>query len=120
MAPPPAIQLSRACAVSPDAPAAAVAARAATASTRVLACAGVHMYSLNQDKSVLEILEQVGLLDTKVTVRRLPFRARTRAPGEAVRPVYWQNRPKSYVQRTAKWSTFPEASWKEAACAPCA
>ena len=78
------------------------------------------MYSLNQDKSVLEILEQVGLLDTKVTVRRLPFRARTRAPGEAVRPVYWQNRPKSYVQRTAKWSTFPEASWKEAACAPCA
>eukprot|EP00892_Ulva_mutabilis_P003374 jgi/Ulvmu1/1408/UM011_0137.1 len=75
---------------------------------------GLHMYSLNQDKSVLAICEAVGLLDTAVTVRHLPFRARTRAPLEAVRPVHWNNRSKSYVKRTANWDTFPTSSWKEA------
>jgi methylenetetrahydrofolate reductase (NADPH) len=75
------------------------------------------MYSLNQDKAVLAILERLELLDTKAPLRPLPFRPRTRAPMEAVRPVYWQNRPKSYVQRTSSWSTFPETSWREAQCA---
>ena len=75
------------------------------------------MYSLNQDKSAVGIIERLNLLDTKNLARALPFRARTRARSEAVRPVHWINRPKSYVQRTQHWSHFPEHSWSETRCA---
>ena len=58
------------------------------------------MYSLNQDRSVLAILERLGMLDISTPVRALPFRPSSRIESEAVRPVHWQLRPKSYVQRT--------------------
>ena len=76
------------------------------------------MYSLNQDRSVLAILERLGLMDTSTPVRTLPFRPSTRIQTEGVRPVNWQLRPKSYVQRTFGWSTLPAASWAEAKCDP--
>lgn len=79
---------------------------------------GVHMYSLNQDKSAVAILERLGVCDTKAT-GPLPFRARTRATTEAVRPVFWQNRPKSYVARTLQWPSYPKHTWAEARCASC-
>jgi methylenetetrahydrofolate reductase (NADPH) len=75
------------------------------------------MYSLNQDRSVLEILNRLGLLDITTPKRSLPFRPCTRIPTEAVRPVYWQQRPKSYVQRTSGWQTLPQAAWAEVQCA---
>ena len=77
-------------------------------------CAGIHMYSLNQDKSAVAILQRLGLLDPSAPPRALPFRARTCAPNESVRPVCWINRPKSYLKRTSHWTTFPQNSWSEA------
>lgn len=77
------------------------------------------MYSLNQDRSVLAILERLGMLDISTPVRALPFRPSSRIESEAVRPVHWQLRPKSYVQRTFAWSALPAASWAEAQCVAC-
>lgn len=71
------------------------------------------MYSLNQDRSVLAILERLGMMDINTPIRSLPFRPSTRIQTEGVRPVHWQLRPKSYVQRTFGWSTLPAASWAE-------
>lgn len=30
---------------------------------------------------------------------------------EDVRPIFWANRPKSYLQRTATWDEFPNGRW---------
>ena len=81
--------------------------------------AGLHMYSLNQDKSVVAILERLGLLDTQRVPRALPFRPRSTQRSEGVRPVYWANRGKAYVQRTQHWDRYPEHAWAEARCMTC-
>ena len=45
--------------------------------------------------------------------RMLPWRPSTLAKRkhEAVRPIFWSNRPKSYVQRTESWEEFPNGRW---------
>jgi hypothetical protein len=140
---------------------------------------GLHMYSLNLERSVVGILEGVGLLDTAKVPRTLPWRhvpgggqraqevrrrgrrvcgvkggggrrvrvfgcrpgqavsarpGRSRAslpqpaancsagpappvaerpllpppsPPQGVRPIFWSNRPKAYITRTANWDAFP-------------
>lgn len=30
---------------------------------------------------------------------------------EAVRPIFWSQRPKSYTQRTCSWDEFPNGRW---------
>ena len=48
--------------------------------------------------------------------RRLPWRAST-LPGrekEDVRPIFWANRPKSYLSRTETWDEFPNGRWGNA------
>lgn len=32
-------------------------------------------------------------------------------PKEDVRPIFWSQRPKSYIQRTASWDEFPNGRW---------
>jgi methylenetetrahydrofolate reductase (NADPH) len=70
---------------------------------------GLHFYTLNLEKSVVQILEGLKLVDPDVR-RPLPWRA---APTrkEDVRPIFWSNRPKSYMQRTASWDEFPNGRW---------
>jgi methylenetetrahydrofolate reductase (NADPH) len=33
---------------------------------------------------------------------------------EEVRPIFWANRPKSYLQRTMSWDEFPNGRWGDA------
>ncbi|KRZ19956.1 putative methylenetetrahydrofolate reductase [Trichinella pseudospiralis] len=59
------------------------------------------------------ILEQIGLWKES-PVRMLPWKkhpvhsVRCR---EAVRPIYWNTRPKSYLCRTRDWKQFPHGRW---------
>eukprot|EP00027_Filamoeba_sp_ATCC50430_P007621 CAMPEP_0168559490 /NCGR_PEP_ID=MMETSP0413-20121227/10553_1 /TAXON_ID=136452 /ORGANISM="Filamoeba nolandi, Strain NC-AS-23-1" /LENGTH=583 /DNA_ID=CAMNT_0008590725 /DNA_START=35 /DNA_END=1786 /DNA_ORIENTATION=+ len=69
---------------------------------------GVHFYTLNLEKSVVEILDGLGLID-KETRRPLPFM--TKRANEEVRPIFWSHRPKSYIQRTSSWDEFPNGRW---------
>ena len=41
--------------------------------------------------------------------RPLPWRRPTtdKRAGEQVRPIFWSNRPKSYISRTSDWDEFP-------------
>jgi len=76
----------------------------------------LHLYSLNLEKSVLGILQNLGLIDfTKVT-RPLPWRppTNTRRTKEDVRPIFWANRPRSYISRTTSWDQFPRGRWGDA------
>ena len=73
---------------------------------------GVHFYTLNKEVATTAILRNLGLM-TEVA-RPLPFRQSgdaRRWGGEGVRPVFWSQRPRSYVQRTRHWDQWPRTSW---------
>lgn len=74
---------------------------------------GLHMYTMNQEGPTQALLEKLGMLTKNSRSGRMPWResiddARS---GEDVRPIFWSNRPKSYLQRTKDWETFPEGRW---------
>ncbi len=73
---------------------------------------GLHFYTLNLETAVLRIVEQMGLYDDWISQRSLPWRPtlnkeNNRSADELVRPIFWANRPTSYIKRTAAWDEFP-------------
>eukprot|EP00878_Enallax_costatus_P012779 GHUV01013346.1.p1 GENE.GHUV01013346.1~~GHUV01013346.1.p1 ORF type:complete len:376 (+),score=87.57 GHUV01013346.1:1641-2768(+) len=73
---------------------------------------GLHMYTLNLERSAVGILEAVGVLDVNRVPRPLPWRqVPSTRPGESVRPIFWSNRPKAYLHRTHDWDSFPSGRW---------
>jgi len=68
----------------------------------------LHFYTLNLEKSVTQILQGLGLVESEIR-RPLPW-IPTRAK-EDVRPIFWSHRPKSYIHRTASWDDFPNGRW---------
>ncbi|CAD7703242.1 unnamed protein product [Ostreobium quekettii] len=74
---------------------------------------GLHMYTLNLERSAVSILEDMGLVNRDNLPRHFPWRPPTNVQrsGEAVRPIFWSNRPKSYIKRTADWDAFPSGRW---------
>lgn len=80
---------------------------------------GIHLYTLNLERSAVAILEQLGLLDTSALTQRrvLPWRSVPQSwqrAAEGVRPIFWANRPRSYLSRTADWDSFPSGRWGDA------
>ncbi len=74
---------------------------------------GVHFYTLNLERSVRNILDGLGVRYDCASRRPLPWRPST-TPGrshEDVRPIFWANRPTSYLQRTSSWDEFPNGRW---------
>ena len=102
--------------------------------------AGLHFFTLNLERSVRAVLAGVGLVEqhrdgtgTNVVAgigrgvgavvnlelksgRRLPWRpsAQAHRAAEDVRPIYWANRPRSYITRTESWEEFPTGRWGSA------
>lgn len=77
---------------------------------------GLHFYTLNLERSVTRILEQLAFVTTRKS-GALPWKQScvARRAGEDVRPIFWANRPKSYLDRTATWDDFPNGRWGNAA-----
>ncbi|CAN8280126.1 unnamed protein product [Cochlearia groenlandica] len=73
----------------------------------------LHLYTLNVDKSAIGILMNLGLIDESKISRSLPWRrpANVFRTKEDVRPIFWANRPKSYISRTKAWNDFPQGRW---------
>jgi methylenetetrahydrofolate reductase (NADPH) len=70
-------------------------------------CPGLHLYTLNLEKSATAICEKLGLVDMKQ--KEYPFNRSTGTRGvESTRPIFWAQRPKSYVERTQCWNEFPD------------
>ena len=75
---------------------------------------GLHFYTLNLEHSVSEILSSIGLVSKSESDRKLPWRQSTeglRKSSEDVRPIFWSNRPVSYLTRTETWDDFPNGRW---------
>lgn len=81
---------------------------------------GLHMYTLNLERCAVATLEKLGLLTADKVNRRLSWRmipsTSTRAE-EAVRPIFWSNRPRAYIKRTGEWDSFPSGRWGNS-CSP--
>ena len=74
-------------------------------------------HRLNLENSVIQVLNCLGIEDTDVSRRTLPFRgSRCNLTGivEDVRPINWANRPKSYIARTNQWDEYPNGRWGDA------
>merc|ERR1719487_3031883 len=63
---------------------------------------GLHLYTLNLEKSATAICEKLGLVDETVKMmKEYPFNRSTGTRGvESTRPIFWAQRTKSYVERT--------------------
>jgi len=71
-------------------------------------CPGLHLYTLNLEKSATAICEKLGLVDDSA-VKEYPFNRSTGTRGvESTRPIFWAQRTKSYVERTQDWKDFPD------------
>lgn len=70
----------------------------------------IHYYTMNLEASVLQIIEGNGTLDKQ---RVLPFTKPTHEgrADEDVRPIFWANKPKSYINKTSTWDNFPNGRW---------
>lgn len=81
---------------------------------KLLACGqvpGLHFYTLNLEKSVSKILCQLKLSNDS---RKFPWRVSAKSDRmrkEDVRPIFWSNRPSSYMSRTYAWDEFPNGRW---------
>ncbi|KAK6921246.1 Methylenetetrahydrofolate reductase-like [Dillenia turbinata] len=73
----------------------------------------LHLYTLNMEKSAIAILMNLGLIEESKISRTLPWRRPTNVfrVKEDVRPIFWANRPKSYISRTIAWDQFPHGRW---------
>ncbi|GLT89311.1 hypothetical protein SLE2022_072980 [Rubroshorea leprosula] len=73
----------------------------------------LHLYTLNMEKSALAILTNLGLIEESKISRSLPWRRPTNVfrVKEDVRPIFWANRPKSYITRTIGWEQYPRGRW---------
>ncbi|XVF65324.1 hypothetical protein PTKIN_Ptkin09bG0238700 [Pterospermum kingtungense] len=73
----------------------------------------LHLYTLNMEKTALAILMSLGLIEESKISRSLPWRrpANVFRVKEDVRPIFWANRPKSYITRTIDWDQFPHGRW---------
>ncbi|CAG0884365.1 unnamed protein product, partial [Cyprideis torosa] len=75
---------------------------------------GVHFYTLNREVATLEILKQLDLYSkADVSKRTFPWKmaANFKRCAEDVRPIFWAQRPKSYIYRTQHWDEFPNGRW---------
>ncbi|MES1911386.1 MAG: hypothetical protein MHM6MM_003822 [Cercozoa sp. M6MM] len=82
---------------------------------------GVHFFTLNLERSATRIVEKLELVATtprgaknKKTTAELPWQmapSQRRRKQEDVRPIFWANRPLSYIRRTSLWDEYPNGRW---------
>jgi len=70
---------------------------------------GLHFYTLNLETTVVRILNGLQLVEDWQSNRELPWRpaCHKERKEESVRPIFWANRPSSYVKRTETWDDYP-------------
>jgi hypothetical protein len=73
---------------------------------------GIHFYTLNREIATIAILKTIGLW-LEDPLRPLPWKttANHKRCNEDVRPIFWSERPQSYVNRTSDWEEFPNGRW---------
>ncbi|CAI8035612.1 Methylenetetrahydrofolate reductase [Geodia barretti] len=76
---------------------------------------GLHFYTLNREVATISILTELGMwCDDPLSLKTLPWKAPAshKRCTEDVRPIFWAQRPKSYIHRTKEWDDFPNGRMK--------
>ncbi|CAI8056986.1 Methylenetetrahydrofolate reductase [Geodia barretti] len=63
---------------------------------------GLHFYTLNREVATISILTELGMwCDDPLSLKTLPWKAPAshKRCAEDVRPIFWAQRPKSYIHR---------------------
>merc|ERR1719161_1358892 len=78
---------------------------------------GLHFYTLNLESSVMRIIQALNLIPDHVATRSMPWKQSVdpKRKGEEVRPIFWANRPGSYIRRTTTWDDFPNGRFGDRA-----
>lgn len=73
---------------------------------------GLHFYTMNLEKVVSQLVTELRLVPDNVS-RSLPWlpAPHPQREKEEIRPIFWANRPKSYMVRTMAWDEFPNGRW---------
>ena len=71
---------------------------------------GLHFYTLNLERSVTKIVEQLSVMKL---LREAPWLRPAHRNEEWIRPINWSKRPKSYIERTTNWDDYPNGRWSD-------
>lgn len=84
--------------------------------TRELGITGLHIYTMNLERGSRMLLEYLGLTPSVNQLCPLPWTPSLtpKRRDERIRPIFWANRGKSYVNRTDGWDEFPNGRWGDA------
>lgn len=77
---------------------------------------GLHIYTMNLERGSRMLLEYLNLQPSVQQVKQLPWTPSLtpKRRDEGIRPIFWANRAKSYVDRTETWDEFPNGRWGDA------
>lgn len=81
-----------------------------------LGVSGLHIYTMNLERGSRMLLEYLELEPSVGQVKQLPWTPSLtpKRRDEGIRPIFWANRAKSYVDRTETWDEFPNGRWGDA------
>ena len=70
----------------------------------------IHYYTVNLEKSVVDIISELGIMNKQKDLpwKKPSFKERA---DETVRPIFWANKPNSYIARTHEWDEYPNGRW---------
>jgi len=71
----------------------------------------LHFYTFNLEFAVRKIVEDRLRISSKQILPWKPS-AHPKRMEEDVRPIFWANRPKSYLRRTEDWDQYPRGRWE--------
>ncbi|SGZ26055.1 BQ5605_C024g09825 [Microbotryum silenes-dioicae] len=74
---------------------------------------GIHCYTMNLSRGTEMLLEEMNFVAQADIVKPLPWRVSLtqKRRTETTRPIFWSNRTRSYLSRTADWDEFPNGRW---------
>ncbi|KAK4499212.1 hypothetical protein PRZ48_009725 [Zasmidium cellare] len=77
----------------------------------------LHFYTMNLASACKNVLEKLDMIPSAGSpnpeLKPLPWRQSLglNRREENVRPIFWRNRNRAYVQRTQEWDEFPNGRW---------
>ena len=69
----------------------------------------LHYYTMNLETAVIKVIQKLNIIRTQ---KSLPFQTNSaERENEDVRPIFWSNKPTSYIEKTQTWDEYPNGRW---------
>lgn len=72
-------------------------------------CRFLHYYTMNLETAVIKVIKGLHIMNSQ---KQLPFKkSAAERENEDVRPIFWSNKPTSYIEKTQTWDEYPNGRW---------